>query len=157
MRVSLERFLRTGRLGDLEAGMSAEQVRALLGEPDAVGGTSRKYTRPCVWLYGSAEVYFRQQPPHDFLAVLWDAGEKGPFRLPAHCIIEDWTLLPGMARPMVESSLRNMHLAGVEVHEPPQTLTAMLVLSSGVQISFDEYGRLYSIHSGPFAEQENRK
>lgn len=39
-------------------GITREQLRALLGEPDAKGGTSRKYPRPAIWKYGTTEYHF---------------------------------------------------------------------------------------------------
>jgi len=36
--------------------MAREQVRAALGEPDAMGGTSRRNKYPCVWQYGRGRV-----------------------------------------------------------------------------------------------------
>lgn len=145
MRVSLERFLRTGNLGDLTPGMSREQVRSLLGEPDAMGGTSRKYRRPCVWLYGSIELYFRQPDPQDFQGVFWDAVEKGLVHLPAHCLIEDWELSPAMARTEVEAWMRNKEIGIRETRTQPKSPTTVLILSSGVQITFDKSERLYAI------------
>jgi hypothetical protein len=154
MRVSLERLLRTGQLGDLTPGMSAEQVHALLGEPDAVGGTSRQHHRPSVWLYGSIELYFRQESPYDFHAVFWDAAEKGPLRLPTRCVIEDWELSPGMALPEVDAWMRRRDIAVVEVDIPPESPTTVLVLSSGVRITFDERERLYALYAAEAGEQK---
>lgn len=154
MRISLERLLRTGQMGDLTLGMSAEQVRALLGEPDAFGSISRKYPRPCVWLYGSVELYFRQKAPHDLRAVFWDAKEKGPLRLPAHCVVEDWALSSAMARSDIESWLQSIHLAVVKAHSPPASPTTVLVLSSGVNLTFDERERLYSVYTSPASQEK---
>jgi hypothetical protein len=39
-------------------GLNRNQVREVLGGPDAVGGTSRRYRVPRVWKYGSVELYF---------------------------------------------------------------------------------------------------
>lgn len=146
MHVSLERFLRTGQFGDLKPGMSAEEVRRLLGEPDAVGGTSRKYRRPSIWLYGPVEIYFRQSSPYDMTALFWDAGEKGPLRLPSHCVVEDWDLQPGMARTELEAWLQAHGLVAI-VHALGQETSITLVLSSGVRITLDDNDRLYSIYS----------
>jgi hypothetical protein len=148
MRASLERFLRTGQLGDLTPGISREQIHALLGEPNDVGGTSRKYCRPSIWLFGSIELCFHQPDPQDFYGVYWDAVEKGTVRLPAHCAVEDWELSPGMARPEVESWLRSKKIEIAEVRTLPKSPTTVLLLSSGVQITFDEQEQLYAISAG---------
>ena len=44
--------------GDIRLGMTRNQVRAVLGEPDDVGGTSRKYKIPCCWKYGDVEFFW---------------------------------------------------------------------------------------------------
>ena len=38
--------------------MSSDDLRAALGEPDDVGGTSRKYRKPAIWVYGGLEFHF---------------------------------------------------------------------------------------------------
>lgn len=42
----------------LKYGMSKQQVRDLLGEPHAEGGTSRKYPKPMIWKYDIIELTF---------------------------------------------------------------------------------------------------
>lgn len=42
----------------IHVGMTKADVRALLGQPDGWGGTSRKYKEPCIWLYGNVEFWF---------------------------------------------------------------------------------------------------
>jgi hypothetical protein len=42
----------------VRVGMSREEVLALLGPPDDVGGTSRKYRTPSVFKYGQIELHF---------------------------------------------------------------------------------------------------
>jgi len=42
----------------LRVGMSREEVLALLGPPDDVGGTSRKYREPAIFKYGQVELHF---------------------------------------------------------------------------------------------------
>jgi hypothetical protein len=64
-------------------------------------------------------LYFRQPAPQDFTSVFWDAVEKGPVRFPAHCVVEDWELSPGMARPKVEAWLRSKKIEISEVCTRP--------------------------------------
>jgi hypothetical protein len=52
--------------------MTREQLRALLGEPDAIGGTSRKYRRPRIWKYGNIEYHFVGES----LALIFDDTEE---------------------------------------------------------------------------------
>jgi hypothetical protein len=148
MRISLERFLRTGQFGALTSGMSSDQIRALLGEPDAVGCASEKHRHPTCWLYGSVELHFRHQHAYDLVSIFWDAAEKGPVRLPAHCIVADWTLASGMARPEVEFWLRDREIEFVFVHASPEFPTAALLLPNGVQITFDAHEQLSAIYAG---------
>jgi hypothetical protein len=147
MTVSLQGFLRTGNLGDLRCGMSKEEVRAILGPPDAMGGTSRKYPEPSLFLYGTVELWFRQQRPHDLTGFWWEAGEKGEFRLSPVCIILDWEFTPDWTFAMVEDYLNDLGLAR-EYRDPPVCngdSTPWITLETGITISFHG-GRLYGIH-----------
>jgi hypothetical protein len=49
---------RAGDICPLRLGASRDDVRALLGQPDVVGGTSRRYRTPSVWKYGHLEFHF---------------------------------------------------------------------------------------------------
>lgn len=59
--VSLKEFFKTSRLGPLHLGMGKSAIRELLGEPDAQGGTSRKYKTSKLWVYGDIELCFDYQ------------------------------------------------------------------------------------------------
>jgi hypothetical protein len=39
-------------------GMSRDEIVALLGVPDDIGGTSRKSKIPCIYKYGNVEFHF---------------------------------------------------------------------------------------------------
>ena len=58
---SLRHFLRTGELAGIHLGLHEDEVAELLGKPDAVGGTSRKYRKPSLWKYGDIELVFDRQ------------------------------------------------------------------------------------------------
>lgn len=45
-------------LSQLSIGMTRDEVVAVLGPPDDVGGTSRKYRTPRIFRYGRIEVCF---------------------------------------------------------------------------------------------------
>jgi hypothetical protein len=45
-------------LAKIRVGMSREEVVAALGQPDDVGGTSRKYKTPSIYKYGEIELFF---------------------------------------------------------------------------------------------------
>lgn len=48
--------------GKLRIGMTRDKVITELGEPDKMGGTSRKHRLPSVFKYGEIEVHFGQGP-----------------------------------------------------------------------------------------------
>jgi len=55
---SLKSITALVKAGQIRKGMTRAELRALLGEPDDVGGTSRKYKVPSVWKYGEVEFAF---------------------------------------------------------------------------------------------------
>ena len=142
MRPSLLDFLKTGAIGELRLGLTADEVLALLGLPDDVGGTSRKYPRPSVYVFGSVEVFFTQSRPARCVGLWWYA-HRGPFRLAA--TQPDGQLLsPGMRREEVEARLTN---AGLTFHAPAheEGIAPTRVLASGVTVVLDEDGGLKSV------------
>lgn len=46
------------RGGQLKLGMTRQELEAVLGIPDEVGGTSRKYQISSIWKYGDVEFVF---------------------------------------------------------------------------------------------------
>lgn len=142
MLISLKTLLQTGFLGELRLGMSVQQVRKLLGEPDAVGNTSRKHRTPSLYLYGTVEFWLRQQPPHDLVGIYWEVGDKGELKMPTHCRVVDWELIPGMKREEVEAFLTANQIGFEKLtNQPVDTLR----LPGGVDIIFDEEGVLWSV------------
>lgn len=57
-RLNLQELTRRGRLGPIVLGMQDDVVRQALGEPDDIGGISRKYRRGNLWLFGDLELGF---------------------------------------------------------------------------------------------------
>ena len=51
-------FKSTGDVCPLRLGDTREQVKAVLGEPDSTGGTSRKNMVPAIWRYEEVEFHF---------------------------------------------------------------------------------------------------
>jgi hypothetical protein len=45
-------------LNRIRIGMTRDEVTAVLGPPDDVGGTSRKYRTPSIYKYGVIELHF---------------------------------------------------------------------------------------------------
>jgi hypothetical protein len=71
--------------GAIHLGMTRDEVRAVLGEPDDVGGTSRRYKIPLIWKYGDVEFHWSalarssQQAAMDGLSLIMvDGWKDGP-------------------------------------------------------------------------------
>jgi hypothetical protein len=146
--VSLVQFLRTGNLGELRPGLTPEEVRHLMGEPEDTGGTSRRYRRPSIWLYGDVELHFRPEPPHA-CGMLFIEPHFGRhrLRLPTGWEADDWALDFGTPRAEVEAYLRVHELSFGARHVGPVTPSQIAILSSGVTLSFDEEGTLWALAS----------
>lgn len=145
MTVSLKRLLATGEFGDLRAGMTIDQVRSLIGEPDACGGASRNYRLPSVYRYETVELWFQQKQPRGLMTLYWEAGESGAFRLAQTCLTEDWDWIPGMSFGEVEDYLneQSFRFDYVDCWTPPRPPD--LLLPSGVRVTFSEEGQLYAV------------
>ena len=53
-----ENYRRNGQISPIRIDMTRDEVRAVLGEPDDVGGTARKHRIPAIWKYGDVEFHF---------------------------------------------------------------------------------------------------
>lgn len=63
---------------NIHLGMNRDEVVAVLGEPDAVGGSSRKYKTPGIYRYGEIEYHF----------LPWKAGKLAfIFHEPTHTVL----------------------------------------------------------------------
>ena len=58
----------TGDICPLHLGMSRDELRTALGEPDDTGATSRRHPTPKIWKYGGVEFHFG---PGDALALIY--------------------------------------------------------------------------------------
>lgn len=140
MRISLEEFLRTGRLGKLRLGLSEGEVLALLGCPEDVGGTSRKYCKPLIYLYGSVEIHFDPKSRTCVLIYI-ECPIWKELRFPSHWEIMDWQLKPGMKREEIERILVKTDLQ----FKYDICYNQFIILSSGVTIGLDEDNVLFCI------------
>ena len=68
---------------DISLGISREELVALLGEPDDVGGTSRKYRTPGVYKYDDVEFHFA--PSNKLCIIGYDDAEYN-----FHTVKKDW-------------------------------------------------------------------
>jgi hypothetical protein len=53
-----ESFRVTGDICPVRLGMTRDELKAILGEPDNVGGTTRKHPTPAIWKYNDVEFHF---------------------------------------------------------------------------------------------------
>jgi hypothetical protein len=87
---SMKEFLTTGNLGGIHLGMFEEDLRELLGEPEATG-CQRDAD---VWKYGPLQLVFRRQTGHSLLAMIVLSTENGGKPLPKGLSFQDW--MPGL-------------------------------------------------------------
>src|SRR5262245_43888400 len=67
--------LRTLELGRIHLSQRADDVVAILGGPDCVGGATRKHRWPPIWKYGDIELLFdyRTREIEMILINFWDS------------------------------------------------------------------------------------
>ena len=75
----IEQFRKFIASGAIKLGMSREEVKALLGEPDAVGGISPRYKNPTIYKYGEVEIGFGRRAHDGLLLVYLDETETAKF------------------------------------------------------------------------------
>src|SRR2546426_4137523 len=104
---SVKEFLTTGNLGGVHLGMSAEELRALLGEPEATG-----FQREAdIWKYGALQLVFRKETGHSLLAMIVLSTNDGGKAWPKNLSFKDW--MPGSDRS-IEEFLQFLAEAGIQ-------------------------------------------
>ena len=145
MRVSLKEFLNTGQLDDLRVGMPPEQVVQLLGDPDMLGGTSRKYHRHSIYKYGSLELHFARELPFSCVGIYIEYPFDGsPIRLPPSFEVEDWDLTRACSRVDVERYLKSNRISYENARQTGLT-QELIIRPGGVRLHFDEGGPLQAL------------
>lgn len=145
--ISLQEFLLTGVLGPVHLGMTREQVRHALGEPDALGGTSRKYRTPTIWKYGTIELLYHPGNPH--LQTIYMDG----FEVPnggSRMQLDSWVIRGGLSVEEVEAALA---AAAIDYTRRPWRTTSegiLLVTLAGVEMGFLLEEEAYSPSPGLF-------
>jgi len=133
-------FLKTGQLEKLHCEMSKDEVRELLGEPEAVSPQGN----PQIWKYGSLELTFYRssEAESSWLVSIVIHFHSHPINLPGFQGLAGWwptgdTTFEEFRDFLVRSAIRvdGGVASGSDQH---------LVLASGVRVTFDE-GRLYSV------------
>ncbi len=93
MHVSLIRFLQSGRLSELKVGMTEEQIVALCGKPEMVGGASPNYKEPSIFKYGDLGIHFSYFLPRVCATLFIDYETcKDKVQLPAPLMVDEWDL-----------------------------------------------------------------
>jgi hypothetical protein len=64
----------------VKLGISREELRVLLGEPDDTGAVSRNRSTPAIWKYGPLEFHFGPRPS-DSLSLIYMETESGNVQL----------------------------------------------------------------------------
>lgn len=146
MNICLYHFFQLGRLGDLQLGMTQEQIHQLLGQPDRVGARSRSQRQPVVAKYGDLELYFESAPPHICITMFIEAADGATcWRLPAPLDANEWALPPRAPRKHVEEYLHDHSLDYEEVFQAKGVPNAISLPNSGITIQFDTNDMIWSI------------
>jgi SmpA / OmlA family len=136
---SFVEFLKTGQLEKLHCGMSKDEVRDLLGEPEAVSSQGN----PQIWKYGSLELTFYRSSEAEspWLVSIDIQFHSHAIGLPGSEELNGWLPTGETTFEEFRGFLDNaaIRVDGGVTSGPHQHL----VLGSGVRITFDE-GRLYS-------------
>lgn len=151
MNVSLLHFLRTGRFGELQVGLTSQEVVALLGEPQAKGGTSRRYRHPCIYKYGCLEVWFSRKTPFEVVGIFIERDfERTKFEFWPSITVEDWELRPGAAWDEVKAYLVSHGIRFSEMANPDRFMLEPDEPGGRVHLGFEdeEEEGLHSLHSG---------
>ena len=58
----------------LRIGMTRQEVVSILGEPDEIGGSSKKYQAPSIFKYGEIELHFEQSTHGELRRIYMENG-----------------------------------------------------------------------------------
>jgi hypothetical protein len=136
VRVSLKDFAATGDFGPVRAGFTAPGLEAVLGPPEATGGTSRRQRRPVAWKYGDIEFHFAR--PDGTLCLIHLDRFSAAGGCPAgwgELEIEPWVIKEGLPR---DAFLAAIEEAGLKyaIRPEPQYNQEVVVLASGIEVGF---------------------
>jgi hypothetical protein len=141
-KVNLKDFLRTLKLGRIHLGQSANDVAAILGEPDDVGGASRKHRWPSIWKYGDIELFFdyRTRQINLILINFWEDGYPSG---DAAIQLDPWIIKGGLR---IDEFIPPLDQEGIDYCEvePINTGTREFLVNSAIKVIFnndnEEYG-----------------
>ena len=132
--VNLKDFLRTLKLGRIHLGQRADDVAAILGEPDCVGGASRKHRWPPIWKYGDIELPFDYRTRQINMVVINFREQKHPSG-GASIQLDPWIIKGGL---WLDELTRQPDKEGID-HcevEPLNPGTRQLLMNSAITMIF---------------------
>jgi len=134
--VNLKDFLRTLKLGRIHLGQGASDVTAILGEPDFVGGASRKNRWPSVWKYGDIELLFDYRTRLINVVVINFREQKYPAGA-ASIQLDPWIIKGGLR---LDELTRQLDEEGVDYSEvePINPGTRQLLVNSAITMIFSD-------------------
>ncbi len=130
--VNLKDFIRTGDFGGLRLEMTEAEILALLGEPDTVGGTSRRQSRPLIWKYGDFELHFA--PDDDRLKRIYIDDFDIP-RGSRTLVLDPWIIRRDLPRAELVAALAVLDLDPV-LREDVPLKRWVVTASSGVTFEY---------------------
>lgn len=147
--VRMTEFLKTGRYGPVELGLSSERVGELLGPPDSAGGSSSRHRRPILWKYGSVEFHFHPRQGRDDRLVLIFMEFMENLEVPnggSHVRLDAGFVRGGLPLEDVEKEFRLADWTFRRTQPPHLPGMTNLVVEGGASLLFDPEG-LRSISS----------
>jgi hypothetical protein len=134
--VNLKDFLRTLKLGRIHLGQGARDVVAILGEPDCVGGASRKHRWPPIWKYGDIELLFDYRTRRINMVVINFREQKHPSG-GASIQLDPWIIKGGLRLDELTRQLDKEGLDYCEV-ESINFGTRELLVNSAIMMIFSD-------------------
>jgi hypothetical protein len=131
--VSMREFLRTGEFGPVKLGDSVESIRSAFGEPQVVGGTSRRRRTPGIWKYGDIEFHLSDDRRYVWL-IFCDAFDR--LHLGSAAILDYWFFEGHASREAVERELLAARISFRRQDMPHEPTGYLLCLDSGVELLF---------------------
>ncbi len=134
--VNLKGFLRTLKLGRIHLGQGANDVAAILGKPDYVGGASRKYRLPAIWKYGDVELLFDYRTRQINMVVINFWEQKHPSG-GASIQLDPWIIKGGLR---LDELIRRLGEEGIDYCEvePMDPGTRQLLVNSAITMIFND-------------------
>jgi hypothetical protein len=112
INIYLKELIEKGHFGPIYLGMHRAQIESLIGLPDELGGTSRKYHQSAIWKYGIVELHFDRNS--DLLNLIYiddfDRTDQQPSSLSSICI-DHWILNKSLTIDQAVKHLSNIGIA----------------------------------------------